>query len=129
MNLGRSIILKNHHNVCDEWLSWIAERKPIELHIIQCSGNVTPITISEMFRTIGDSLHVIYKLISYNNLKDLFLHNFKTLNLSSCFTGRLSADNVVLQASIRCRNVRSLDLSWTLLSNESLKLVVDSFKT
>jgi hypothetical protein len=59
LNLGRSIILKNRHNVCDEWLNWIAERKPSELHIIQCSGNVNPIAISEMFRTIGDSLHVI----------------------------------------------------------------------
>ncbi len=55
------------------------------------------------------------------------MFNIKILNLSRCSNGSLSGDNFALQASIRCPNVTSLDLSWTLLSNQTLKLISDSF--
>ena len=42
----------------DEWLNWIGKRRPNELNIIQCSGNLTLFAISDMFRNIGDQLTV-----------------------------------------------------------------------
>ena len=56
------------------------------------------------------------------------LCHFKVLNLSRCSNKNLSGDNFALQASIRCKYITHLDLSWTLLSNQTLKLIVDSFK-
>ena len=100
--------MKYKYNMRDEWLNWIGQRRPNELNIVQCSGNITLDAIAGMFRDIGDELEV--------------------LNLSRCSNGSLSGDNFALQASIRCPNVTSLDLSWTLLSNQTLKLIVDSFK-
>ena len=50
----------------DEWLDWIGNRRPNELNIIQCSGNITLYGISEMFRNIGEELNV--KLIFVNAL-------------------------------------------------------------
>lgn len=44
--------------MCDEWLDWIGKRRPNELNIIQCSGNITLNSISEMFRNIGHKLTV-----------------------------------------------------------------------
>ena len=42
----------------NEWLEWIGNRKPNELSIVQCSGNITLSGISEMFRNIGENLQV-----------------------------------------------------------------------
>ena len=50
--------MKYKYSVCDEWLRWIGKRVPNELHIVQCSGNITLHAISEMFRDIGDELKV-----------------------------------------------------------------------
>jgi hypothetical protein len=100
--------MKYQYNFCDEWLYWIGERQPVELNIVQCSGDVTVYAISRMFKNIGDKL--------------------KVLNLSRCTAGTLSGDNFALQASLECHNVTSLDLSWTPLRNQTLKLVVDSFE-
>ena len=55
---GRNITIKYKYEMCDEWLNWIGRRKPNELNIIQCSGNVTLYAISEMFRNIGTNLTV-----------------------------------------------------------------------
>ena len=96
------------YEICDELLNWIGKRQPNELNIVQCSGNITLHAIADMFKNIGD--------------------NLKLLNLSRCSNGSLSGDNFALQASIRCPNVTELDLSWTLLSNQTLKLIADSFK-
>jgi hypothetical protein len=106
--LGRVVSMKYQYNVCDDWLRWIANRRPTELNIVQCSGSLSLFAIAEMFKTIGDELCV--------------------LNLSRCSNGSLSGDNFALQASIRCPNVTSLDLSWTLLSNQTLKLIAESFR-
>ena len=105
--LGKRITLKYKYNMNDEWLKWVGRRRPNELNIVQCSGNISLYAISEMFRSIGKNLH--------------------TLNLSRCSNGSLSGDNFALQASIRCPNITNLDLSWTLLSNQTLKLIADSF--
>ncbi|CAF0846413.1 unnamed protein product [Brachionus calyciflorus] len=107
-SLWKKVELKYKYDMKNEWLEWIGRRRPNELNIIQCSGGVTLSGISEMFRNIGE--------------------NLQKLNLSRCSNGSLSGDNFALQASIRCPNVTSLDLSWTLLSNQTLKLIVDSFK-
>ncbi|RNA37188.1 leucine rich repeats containing F box [Brachionus plicatilis] len=107
-SLWPKIELKYEYNVKDEWLDWIGKRRPNELNIVQCSGHVSLNGITGMFKNIGQ--------------------NLQKLNLSRCSSGSLSGDNFALQASIRCPNVTSLDLSWTLLSNQTLKLIVDSFK-
>jgi hypothetical protein len=106
--LWRRISMKYQYNMCDEWLEWIGKRRPTELNIVQCSGTITLNAIANMFKSIGAEL--------------------KVLNLSRCSNGSLSGDNFALQASIRCPNVTSLDLSWTLLSNSTLKLISQSFK-
>ncbi len=100
--------MKYQYNICDKWLRWIGKRRPNELNIVQCSGSLTLYAIVEMFKDIGDEL--------------------QTLNLSRCSNNSLSGDNFALQASIRCPNVTSLDLSWTLLSNQTLKLIAESFR-
>jgi hypothetical protein len=53
--------MKYKYNMRDEWLEWIGKRRPNELNIIQCSGNITLYGISEMFRNIGEELNVIKK--------------------------------------------------------------------
>jgi hypothetical protein len=108
ITLWKSIKIKNCNNIDDTTLSWIAHKQPSELSIIQCNGNVSLYQISEMFKSLGGHL--------------------KVLNLSSCFSGQLSSENMALQASVRCTNIRSLDLSWTLLTNDSLKLIADSYE-
>jgi hypothetical protein len=50
--------MKYKYNMRDEWLNWIGNRRPNELNIIQCSGNITLYGISEMFRNIGEELNV-----------------------------------------------------------------------
>ena len=105
--LWRTISMKYKYNMKDEWLDWIGRRRPNELNIVQCSGHITLNAITNMFKNIGDEL--------------------TTLNLSRCSNEYLSGDNFALQASIRCKNVTCLDLSWTLLSNQTLKLIADSF--
>ncbi len=105
--LWRSITMKYKYNMKDEWLDWIGRRRPNELNIVQCSGHITLNAITNMFKNIGNEL--------------------TSLNLSRCSNEYLSGDNFALQASIRCKNVTCLDLSWTLLSNQTLKLIADSF--
>ncbi len=105
--LWRTITMKYKYNMKDEWLDWIGKRRPNELNIVQCSGHITLNAITNMFKNIGDEL--------------------TSLNLSRCSNEYLSGDNFALQASIRCKNVTCLDLSWTLLSNQTLKLIADSF--
>lgn len=100
--------MKYKYDVKGEWLEWIGKRRPNELNIVQCNGNLSLNSIVEMFRMIGDELQV--------------------LNLSRCSNVSLSGDNFALQASIRCPNITNLDLSWTLLSNQTLKLIADSFR-
>lgn len=107
-SLWKKISMKYQYNMCDDWLNWIGKRRPRELNIVQCSGTITLTAIANMFKNIGDELRV--------------------LNLSRCSNGSLSGDNFALQASIRCPNVTSLDLSWTLLSNQTLKLISQSFE-
>lgn len=53
--------MKYKYNVQDEWLSWIGKRRPNELNIVQCNGNITLNSIVEMFRSIGPELNVTYK--------------------------------------------------------------------
>ena len=55
--------MKYKYNMRDEWLGWIGKRKPNELNIIQCAGNITLHGISEMFRDIGSELNVKNKKI------------------------------------------------------------------
>ena len=50
--------MKYQYNMCDEWLNWIGRRRPNELNIIQCSGNITLGAIADMFKNIGDELQV-----------------------------------------------------------------------
>ena len=50
--------MKYQYNMCDEWLEWIGRRRPNELNIIQCSGNITLGAIADMFKNIGDELQV-----------------------------------------------------------------------
>lgn len=52
--------MKYKYEVKDDWLTWIGDRRPNELNIIQCNGNITLNSIVEMFRSIGDELKVIF---------------------------------------------------------------------
>ena len=54
----------------DEWLEWIGKRRPNQLNIIQCSGNISLHGISEMFRNIGEELNVFNVFLKFLNLCD-----------------------------------------------------------
>ena len=51
--------MKYKYDVKNEWLECIGKKRPNELNIIQCNGNLSLSSIVEMFRNIGDEL-VVY---------------------------------------------------------------------
>ena len=55
---GRVITLKSRHNLLNEWMNLIGKRRPNELNIVQCNGNLTSAFIFDMFGRIGDQLIV-----------------------------------------------------------------------
>lgn len=55
---GRVMTLKSRHNLRNEWMNLIGKRRPNELNIVQCSGNLSISSIFDMFGRIGDQLIV-----------------------------------------------------------------------
>jgi len=106
-SLWKQIIIKKNHNLTDIVLSKVARKTPHILKIMQCNGKrLTEDGLRHLFRTCAESL--------------------QHLDISGCSGGVLNGESVLLHVSSRCKNIHSLDISWSNISNIGVQSICES---
>ncbi|KAL9979146.1 hypothetical protein ACROYT_G016761 [Oculina patagonica] len=108
-SLWKVIVLGQNANITDEWLHAIGTRRPMSLTISKCRGDkITAKGLRELFRNCSDSL--------------------EELNFSRCRGGELIGESVLLHVAARCHWLKSVDASWTNVSDNGVQALVDNVK-
>ncbi|XP_064600060.1 uncharacterized protein LOC135466488 [Liolophura sinensis] len=103
-SLWKSISMTKRQDLSDDMLDVIGRRQPISLSLIQCHGNnITANGLQRMFQHCGSYL--------------------EELNISRCSRGALVGDVVLRQASVQCKHLTHLDVSWTYVTDSGLSTI------
>eukprot|EP00795_Rhopilema_esculentum_P012969 gene12969-3730_t len=104
---GKEIFIKKNNDISDEILQHISKKCPVSLTITQCHSNkVTENGLRDLFRTCGDGL--------------------QDLDFSACSGKALVGELILLHVSSRCKNLRSLDISWSNVSDIGIQAVSEA---
>eukprot|EP00794_Sanderia_malayensis_P016605 gene16605-18291_t len=105
-SLWKEIVLRKRNDLSDETLGKIGQKRPISLTIAQChSDKVTEGGLRELFRNCADSL--------------------QDLGFSACSGQALIGELILLHAS-RCKNLLSIDISWSNVSDCGIQAFAES---
>ena len=69
--------------------------------------------------------HIVYSLFIHH-IHSIFSFAFQDLDFSACSGNSLVGELILLHISTRCRNLRSLDISWSNVSDIGIQAVCES---
>eukprot|EP00111_Clytia_hemisphaerica_P022499 TCONS_00066167-protein len=102
--LWKEISFRKHLNLTDNVLQKIAWKHPTSLSLVQCNGKqITSEGLRYLFKTCAESL--------------------EKLDVSCCHGGVFVGESILLYAAVKCQNIKSLDVSWSNVSNNSIQSI------